>query len=331
VRATDVRATGCLALLAALASLLAGGCRSQRERVTFVGPVKLAGLEVPADLLNQGREDYVQYCYACHGMKGDGKGPAARYYRPPPRDLTKGIYKFGGVVDGLPHDQDFVRMLRHGLQGTPMLAWDIPDAELYPIIHYIKTFSETWQEEEKPGTRIPVDTDTWKGKDREAIARGQTIYHGLATCHQCHPAYITRQEIYEASKEVGPSPAVQFRPNLYQPEPKESDYEADGRKMRILPPDFLFNKIRSGREVEDLYRIISAGIPGTAMPAWFNALKVEDVWAMAYYVQSLIDIQGKPAAFALRQRLATQPEFVPPAPAPASSASSDPAGAGPGN
>lgn len=305
--------TGCLALLlAAFAWLPAGGCRSQKERVTFVGPMVLAGREVAADILNQGREDYVQYCYGCHGMKGDGKGPAAPYYRPPPRDLTRGLYKFAGVVDGLPHDEDFVRILRHGLAGTPMLAWDIPDAELYPIIHYIKTFSETWQEE-KLGTRIPVDTDPWKGKQAEAIARGQKIYHGLATCQQCHAAYSTKQEIYEASKEVGPSPIVQFRPNLYQPEAKESNYEADGMRMRILPPDFLFNKVRTGREVADLYRIISAGIPGTAMPAWFNALKVDDVWAMAYYVQSLIDMQGKPAAFALRRRLATQPEFVPPA------------------
>ncbi len=309
-----MRTTGLVALhLAAVASLLAGGCRSQRERVTFVGPMKLAGQEVTADLLNQGREDYVQYCYACHGMKGDGKGPAAHYYRPPPRDLTKGLYKFGGVVDGLPHDEDFVRILRHGLKGTPMLAWDIPDAELYPIIQYIKTLSDTWQEE-KPGTRIPLDTDTWKDKRKEAIARGAKIYHGLATCQQCHAAYVTKQEIYEASKEVGAGPIAQFRPNLYQPEAKESHYEADGRKMRILPPDFLFNKVRSGREVEDLYRIISAGIPGTAMPAWFNSIKAEDVWAMAYYVQSLIDMQGKPAAFALRQRLASQPEFVPPPP-----------------
>ena len=310
-----MRTTGRLALLlAALASLLACGCRSQKERVTFVGPMKLAGQEVPADLLNEGREDYVQYCYACHGMEGNGKGPAARYYRPPPRDLTRGLYKFGGVVDGLPHDEDFVRILRHGLKGTPMLAWDIPDGELYPIIQYIKTLSESWQEEQ-PGTRIPVDTDTWKGKEVEAIARGQKIYHGLATCQQCHAAYITKQEIYEASKEVGPSALVQFRPDLYQPEPKESEYRADGRKLRILPPDFLFNKVRSGREVVDLYRIISAGIPGTSMPTWFNALKVEDVWAMAYYVQSLIDMQGKPAAFALRQRLASQPAFVPPPPA----------------
>ena len=84
------------------------GCRSVSERVTFVGPMVLAGQEVSAAVLNEGREHYVQNCYACHGMSGDGRGPASHYYRPPPRDLTKGLYKFGGVVDGLPHDEDLV-------------------------------------------------------------------------------------------------------------------------------------------------------------------------------------------------------------------------------
>src|SRR6266545_1617605 len=291
---------------------LSAGCRSFKERVTFVDSMVLGGQEVSADVLNYGREHYVQNCYACHGMKGDGKGPAARYYRPPPRDLTKGLYKFGGVVDGLPHDDDFVRILRHGLWGTPMLAWDVPEEELYPIIQYVKSLAQVWEEEEGLGTQIPVDTDTWKGKEKDAALRGEKIYHGLATCQQCHAAYITKQQMYEASKEVGNKPIVNFRLNPYQPEPKESDYVADGKKMRIMPPDFLFNKVRSGREVEALYRIISAGIPGTAMPAWYKALPAADVWAMAYYVQSLIDMQGKPPAFALRQRLASEPEFLPP-------------------
>jgi mono/diheme cytochrome c family protein len=302
-----------LAIALAVSSSLALGCRSFEERVTFIDSMVLAGEEISADVLNQGREDYVQNCYACHGMKGDGKGPAARYYRPPPRDLTQGLYKFGGVVDGLPHDDDFARILKHGLNGTAMLAWDVPDAEIEPIIHYIKTFAEVWEEEEEHGTQIAVDTDPWGGKEKEAVVRGQKLYHGLATCQQCHAAYITKKEIYEASTEVGNKPIVDFRPNPYQPEAKEADYEADGKKMRIMPPDFLFNKVRSGREVKDIYRIISAGIPGTAMPTWHGAMPDPDVWAMAYYVQSLVDMAGKPEAFALRERLASEPEFVPPA------------------
>jgi mono/diheme cytochrome c family protein len=314
-RRTDVLEAGSLVLGLLAGATLATGCRSLSDRVTFVDPMVLAGQEVSADVLDQGRELYVQNCYACHGMAGDGNGPASRYYRPPPRDLTKGLYKFGGVVDGLPHDDDFSRILDRGLAGTPMLAWDIPDAELHTIIQYVKSLSRAWQEAEDLGTQIPVDTDTWRTKEREAVARGKQIYHGLATCQQCHPAYATKQEMYEASMEVRKIPITEFRAQPYQSETKESQYEAGGKKMLIMPPDFLFNEVRSGVAVKDLYRIISSGIPGTAMPTWYGALPASDVWAMAYYVQSLIEMRGTPEAFALREALASAPEFVPPSPA----------------
>ena len=294
------------------AAALAFGCRSLSDRVTFAGPLVLAGQEVPAAVLDEGREQFVQNCYACHGMAGDGKGPASHYYRPPPRDLTQGLYKFGGVVDGLPHDDDFVRILEHGLAGTAMLPWDIPETELYPIIQYVKSLSVAWREADELGKQIPVDTDTWQSKPAEAVARGKQVYHGLATCQQCHPAYATQREMFEASKAVGNRPITEFRRLPFQPETKESQYEADGKKMVIMPPDFLFNEVRSGGDVRDLYRIISAGIPGTAMPTWFGALPAADVWAMAYYVQSLIEMRGTPRASALREALASAPELVPP-------------------
>jgi mono/diheme cytochrome c family protein len=269
----------------------------------------LAGQEVSAAVLDEGREHYVQNCYACHGMSGDGRGPASHYYRPPPRDLTKGLYKFGGVVDGLPHDDDFVRILQHGLAGTPMLAWDIPADELYPIIQYVKSLSTAWHEAEELGKQIPVDTDTWQGREREAVSRGKQIYHGLATCQQCHPAYATQQEMLDASKAAGRA-VTQFRAQPFQPETKESQYEADGKKMFIMPPDFLFNEVRSGSDVKDLYRVISAGIPGTAMPTWYGALPEPDLWAMAYYVQWLVSMRGTPQSLALREALASAPEVV---------------------
>jgi mono/diheme cytochrome c family protein len=263
----------------------------------------LAGQEVSAGVLERGREQFVQNCYACHGMAGNGTGPASHYYRPPPRDLTRGLYKFGGVVDGLPRDEDFARIIERGLAGTPMLAWDIPDDDLYPIIQYVKSLSPVWREAQAPGRPIPLETDAWHGKEQAAIARGKQVYHGLASCQQCHPAYATKQEIYAASAQLGNQPITEFRQLPFQPETKESQYEADGKKMLIVPPDFLFNQVRSGHDVKDLYRIISSGIPGTAMPTWYGALPAADVWAMAYYVQSLLEMRDTPQAAALRQAL----------------------------
>ncbi len=103
---------------------------------------------------------------------------------------------------------------------------------------------------------------------------------------------------------------------------------------QILPPDFLFHKVKSAYDVgdmvyegdgnwvqyteemqrEDLYRTIGVGIGGAAMPGWKGVLEEEKLWALVYYVQSLIQMRDKPAAEELRQKLANQPAFVPPAP-----------------
>src|SRR5688572_23460184 len=123
-----------LGLSLAIASTLGLSCSSKphpfTEGKTFAGNV-----EVSAHDLNDGYEAYMLYCYACHGEKGDGKGPASWGLRPAPRDFTKGIFKFARLrsSDELPHDDDLFRIINGGLHGTAMLAWDIPAVELDKI------------------------------------------------------------------------------------------------------------------------------------------------------------------------------------------------------
>jgi hypothetical protein len=106
---------------------------------------------------------------------------------------------------------------------------------------------------------------------------------------------------------------------MYQGELKESEFMVSGRKIKIMPPDFTFNRmrgVRDGNEVADLYSTIGAGIPGTAMPAWKGSLPTDDdLWALAYYVKSLMDLRDTPEATQLRQRLREAPPLVPPQPA----------------
>jgi len=162
--------------LVALSVLVFGliGCQELEtvpvtESMHFVGQSEA----ISAAALDRGREAYIVYCYGCHGMLGDGNGPASYGLRPPPRDLRTGTYKFGKVLKGLPHDDDFDRIVRHGLDGSAMLAWDIPDSSLNEIIQYIKTFApDKWRVEgksdedvEKLGTKIHVVTpweSDWK-------------------------------------------------------------------------------------------------------------------------------------------------------------------------
>lgn len=280
-------------------------------------PLKLAdGTEVSAARLEHGREKYTLYCRPCHGDKGDGKGPAGIGLRPPPRDFTDPSFKFGGVESGeLPPDSELTRIVKGGLAGTAMLPWEIPDEDLKDVLQYIKTFSPYWTEDET-GEPVEISEDPWKGKDKDAIARGKIVYHGLAQCLKCHPAYATKQEIWDATAvTMGQGSTSAFRKGMYYPEAKYSD--AYGYK--ILPPDFTRHVVRSGSidgvvRKKDLFRTIASGIGGTAMPMWKGSIEDKDIWAIAYFVHSLIEIRDTEEAAKLRDSLLNQGEWTPPPP-----------------
>jgi mono/diheme cytochrome c family protein len=269
-------------------------CKGYRTP-SFKEPQKLGGKVVPAEVLTAGARAYVQYCRACHGDKGDGKGPAAKGLRPPPRDFTLGVFKFAAVQGGaLPHDEDLERIVRSGLHGTAMLAWDgVPEHKVRQIIQYVKTFSPRWKEEE-PGEPVLPTPDPWTGREAEGVARGRKLYHGLAQCLSCHPAYASKAEIHAAAKELTGTGTVDFRADLYHPVLTNSDYG-----VKLLPPDFTRAELRSVRpdhRREDLYRVIASGVGGTAMPTWQGSLPEEDLWALVHFVDSLVALKGTDAA-----------------------------------
>lgn len=314
-----------LASAALAASSLLAGC--DREYPPITQPLVLAGNKtVSIQTLEYGREQYTLYCRPCHGDQGDGRGPAGIGLRPPPRNFIEPAFKFGGVEAGsLPPDGELKRIVKAGLHGTAMLPWQITDAGLDAALQYIKTFAKDedgkniWTQEE-PATPVEIGEDPWKGKEAEGIARGKMVYHGLAQCLKCHPAYATKQEIWDATKEAtGEGSTSAFREDMYNPDAKLSE----AYKMKLLPPDFTRNPIKSGSLDEkgqqvltrrDVFRTVASGIGGTAMPMWKGSIEDSDIWAIAYYVYDLYQLRGKPGAQELRQKLLSQPEFVPPVP-----------------
>jgi mono/diheme cytochrome c family protein len=292
-----------------LAVVLSGACRRGGEGPRAVTePLTLGGRSVSVAALLHGRDVYTHYCRACHGDEGDGKGTAASGLVPPPRDLRLGAYKFAAVPAGsLPTDADFVRIIRGGLHGTAMQAWDVPVAELDDLIQFVKAFSPRWKTE-TAGEPVVATPDPWAGRESDGVARGTRVYHGLAQCAvACHPAYATKREIVAFTKELTKMDVRELREDLYDPVAKDSDYG-----MKIVPPDFTFNALRAGDGVGDIYRTIASGIGGTAMPTWKNVLPEADLWALAHYVRSLVELRGTPVAAALRKALLEQPYWVPP-------------------
>ena len=64
----------------------------------------------PEQISSLGQEIYQVNCAVCHGVEGDGNGPAASMFLIRPRDFRTGIYKFRSTPSGsLPTDDDLLR------------------------------------------------------------------------------------------------------------------------------------------------------------------------------------------------------------------------------
>ncbi len=178
-----------------------------------------------------------------------------------------------------------------------MPAWGhLPEQTRWALVEYIKTFSDIW--DMPPTPAIPFVTDPYvEAEDKsEAIHRGEVAYHGFFACWNCHPAYVSEEKISEYSVMLGGGPKSHLRENLNQAAIKK-----DEEGKTIFAPDFTRDYVKAGTSVNDLYRSISAGITGTAMPTWIDAaaegpedaegnklVTQADLWAIAYYVQDII-------------------------------------------
>jgi mono/diheme cytochrome c family protein len=287
-------------VLFALAVAALGGCKS----AAFEDPMTLGGREVSAATLNRGLLVYKKTCIGCHGESGDGNPGAAGDMVPPPRNLRLGVFKFVSVPKGeLPTDADLERTIRDGLAGTAMAPLSgLSDEDLHAVVQYVKTFSPRWRRE-TPGEPIPIPDDPWTGERlARAPDRGFEIYHGRARCWTCHPAYATKAEILELARNTEDLDVELVERELAARGDITSPTPVDTAFGKGLPPDFLGDKVRAVKSRPDVFRTISAGIGGTPMPAWRGSLSVEEVWAVAHYVQKLIRAKGTPEAEALRRR-----------------------------
>jgi len=250
-----------------LAGVLAAG--PARAADTPKGPMP----EITDELVAQGNEIYIRRCSFCHGLLGDGEGPAAPYMDPRPRDFTLGTFKFRTTQSGeLPLPEDLFRTVSRGLTGTGMQAFDdkkikngLTEAERWAVIAYVMTFAPEFEDPELdprktnmvialPSNRAPYNDET--------IAKGREIFE-RAKCWECH--------------------GKTGRGNGQKAFDRKDDWGFPIRIRNVTLPW----KIKGGIEVEDIYMRFSTGISGTPMPSFAKALNEEERWYLANFIKSL--------------------------------------------
>lgn len=89
-------------------------------------------------LMAEGKTVYENNCAGCHGVEGNGNGPAAAALTPKPRNFIEAKYKYGGDDAGL------TKTIENGVQGTAMPAWkdSLSGDQVKSVVAYIKAFKK---------------------------------------------------------------------------------------------------------------------------------------------------------------------------------------------
>jgi mono/diheme cytochrome c family protein len=205
---------------------------------------------------------YDKLCSQCHGVHGDGTGYAAQHLKPRPRNFTTGKFKIRTTPSGaLPTTDDLKHIIKTGMPYTSMPAWpNFTDSELTQLAYYVKSFSPDFA---KPDFNMaPLAFQKAPKYTKESAETGRKVYEATG-CIKCHG---------ELGRGDGPSARTL----------------ADDWGYPLKPADFTQRyTFRGGATREDIFRTMTTGLNGTPMPAFGDALKPEERWAITDYIYSL--------------------------------------------
>lgn len=263
--------------------------------------IKLLGEEHDLEAearLKLGYQVYDRYCTQCHGVNGDGNGPAAGSLNPKPRNYTKGVYKFTSTPYGSkPRHSDLVLTIKRGVTGTSMPSFDrFSKEELEAVTDYVLALTHRGELEQElaniaydEGELLPeedmqdvVDTilEPWReAADQlvmpatpmppmtEATVRaGHEAFLGKA-CNRCHGKFGRGGSM--GGVEVG--------------------LDAWGNKAAAA--DLSSGMFHGGDRPIDIYRRIYSGINGTPMPAFETVFRDDPdaIWHMVHFIKATGD------------------------------------------
>ena len=220
-------------------------------------------------LTKAGAGVFQQQCVVCHGAEGKGDGPAAGILSFPPRDFTRGFFKFKTSAQGeMPFDDDLYRTVTSGIPaaGMPSFA-DLTPFERWALVGYVKALSKfempdgSWLHRfvSSPPTQrmsLPAAPPV----SRIDFARGEDLYRNQMQCLKCH-----------GETGVGDGPSAEDLTD-YQDRPIKA---ADLTRGEV--------SFKTGSRPEDIFRVLTIGMAGTPMPS-FATLTDEDRWNAAFYV-----------------------------------------------
>jgi mono/diheme cytochrome c family protein len=247
-------------------------------------PTDLASVSAPTHA--SGQELYGNYCAACHGEKGGGDGPAARYLYPKPRNFRDARFRIVTTLNHMPTDEDLFQVITRGMPGSAMFSFaHLSEDDRRALVAQVRQLTRTGALEQvrarmgaraegedleqeidqmlQPGEPCVVPTDL-PAYGAESVARGTQLYRSEG-CISCHG-------------ETGRGDGGQD--------------QRDDAGMPIRPRDLVRGYFKGGHEPAQLYARIVLGMSGTPMPE-FPKLQPAQVGDLINFVLSLSDPKAR--------------------------------------
>lgn len=269
--------------------------QAHEELVKYFGtplrPKQIGGETIEAEHLAYGAEVYRLRCAACHGVTGDGNGPAASAMHPRPRDYRLGIFKFTSTANGQkPLREDLMRTVRRGARGTSMPAFSLlPEKDLQAVVDYVLVLTHRGELElllaEEGDSEGEIDPANTKSNVQSILRQWEAAKQHVIYPKTAEPPYTWE------SIQLGREAFVSTSGDCYKCHDKDGSArvtESVGKDPWGQPAraaDITSGMFHGGATSEDIYRRIYAGV--TPMPAF--ALKYADqpetIWHLVHFVQ----------------------------------------------
>ncbi len=236
--------------------------------------------------LAAGGETYIRNCVYCHGDNLDGQGHFAQGFNPQPA-----AFQGSETIAQLQESYVFWRIAKGGpglpKESTPwnsaMPSWEdrLTEEQIWQVILYIYEATNNkprqWETGGGHAAGSPMPRLAWLPPALERWA--PALAPRAAAAQQAGDVALGKQ-VYEAK--CAPCHGVSGKgdgPAAERLSPRPRDFTAGKYKIRTtasgqLPTD------------QDLFNVISRGMPGTSMPAWERVLPEKERWALVAYVKT---------------------------------------------
>lgn len=261
--------------LAGVAASSQLGCRSSASTVSTASTISQENLSAL-----EGHALFTAHCAPCHGATGSGRGPAAIALSVASRDFRHERFRYVSTLNGVPTDEDLIQSIRFGRRFGEMPANpQLTDAELLALARYIREIQRLgWHD---------VLREEFAGDEDTSEEELEEISHIRVRPRE--PIHVVRpdrgfQRDLGVGRELYAANCASCHGLTGRGDGLDKPLDEQGKPIQVR--DLTSGEFRGGTEVEEIFKRIRCGVPGTPMSA-AASLTAEEVWQLVYYVRYL--------------------------------------------